>query len=181
MEKLKQQIPDYAKDLRINLGNVTRSEHLTAQQLWGTVLASALASRNEDVIHGLGEAALAELSGEAAQAAKAAAAIMAMNNVYYRTLHLMEDGDYQRMPARLRMQAMANPGVEKADFELWSFAVSAVNGCGQCLTSHEATLRKEGVRPEAIQDALRIASVVHAVAATLEGEQALPAAVGSEG
>lgn len=181
MDELKQQIPDYARDLRINLGNVTRSEQLTGQQLWGTVLASALASRNEDVIHELGQMAMAELSPEATRAAKAAAAIMAMNNVYYRTLHLLEDGDYQRMPARLRMQVMANPGVDKADFELWSFAVSAVNGCGQCLTSHEATLRQEGVRPEAIQDALRIASVVHAVAATIEGERALPAAVASEG
>jgi lipoyl-dependent peroxiredoxin subunit D len=71
------------------------------------------------------------------------------------------DKEYAAMPARLRMNVIANPGVPKADFELWSLAVSAVNGCGACIDAHDQVLRK------AIQQAARIAAVIHAVAATL--------------
>jgi alkyl hydroperoxide reductase subunit D len=93
---------------------------------------------------------------------------MGMNNVYYRFLHLVGDADYQTMPARLRMNVMANPGIDKLDFELYSLAVSAVNGCGLCIESHEKLLRKHEVSREAIQSAVRIAAVVHAVAVVLE-------------
>ena len=72
---------------------------------------------------------------------------MGMNNIYYRFLHLVEDGEYQTMPARLRMNVIGNPGIDKLDFELISLAVSAVNGCGLCVTSHEQKLREEGVEP----------------------------------
>jgi alkyl hydroperoxide reductase subunit D len=97
---------------------------------------------------------------------------MAMNNVYYRFTHLV-GGDYASMPARLRMNVIAKPGVEKADFELWSLAVSAVNGCGMCMESHEKMVRGAGLTQEQVQAAVRIAAVVHAVAATLDGEAAL--------
>jgi alkyl hydroperoxide reductase subunit D len=95
---------------------------------------------------------------------------MAMNNIYYRFTHLASDPDYATMPARLRMNVIANPGVEKADFELWSLAVSAINGCGKCIDAHDQVLRKAGVSREAVQQAVRIAAVIHAVAATLDGE-----------
>ena len=112
-----------------------------------------------------------KLEAHALTAAKAAAAIMGMNNIYYRFVHLA-GGDYKKMPARLRMNVMANPGVDKADFELWSLAVSAVNGCGMCIESHEHELRKAGLNAEQIQASIRIAAVVHAVAAVLDGEGA---------
>ena len=95
---------------------------------------------------------------------------MGMNNVYYRFLHLVEDAEYQSMPARLRMNVMANPGIDKLDFELLSLAVSAVNGCGSCITSHERKLRQHEVSREAIQSAVRIAAAVHAAAAVLAME-----------
>ena len=82
------------------------------------------------------------LSPEALNAAKSAAAIMGMNNIYYRFLHLVEDGEYSTMPARLRMNIIANPGVDKVDFELWCTTVSAVNGCGMCLDSRLDTIGK---------------------------------------
>jgi alkyl hydroperoxide reductase subunit D len=82
----------------------------------------------------------------------------------------LSGGDYKKMPARLRMNVMANPGVDKADFELWSLAVSAVNGCGMCIESHEHELRKAGLTTEQIQAAVRIAAVVHAISAVLDGE-----------
>jgi alkyl hydroperoxide reductase subunit D len=105
-------------------------------------------------------------------AAEAAAAIMAMNNVYYRFVHLASNKDYGRLPAQLRMNVLAEPGVDKADFELWSLAVSAVNGCGLCIDAHERELRKAGLPAEAIQAAVRIAAVVHAVATVLDAEPA---------
>jgi alkyl hydroperoxide reductase subunit D len=100
---------------------------------------------------------------------------MGMNNVYYRALHLMKNEEYRTLPARLRMNILANPGVEKVDFELWSLAVSAINGCGMCLDAHEDELRKHGVTAQEVQAALRIAAVVHAVAQVLRAEEAVAA------
>ncbi|ADP82349.1 carboxymuconolactone decarboxylase family protein [Pseudofrankia inefficax] len=173
---LRAALPEYAKDLRLNLGSVTSQTHLTEQQLWGTVLTAALASRGRTALAELNQEAREHLTDEAHRAARTAAALMAMNNVYYRSLHLLEDEEYDRLRAGLRMNAIANPGVDKVDFELWSLAASAVNGCGRCLQAHEHELRGRGVPRESIQDALRIASVVHAVAVTLEAEELAPAA-----
>ncbi|MEI6557075.1 MAG: carboxymuconolactone decarboxylase family protein [Rhodospirillaceae bacterium] len=173
IDALKERLPDYARDLKLNLSSITTEPGLTDQQRWGTLLAAALASRNALVIQAIGAEATARLSPEAVTAAKTAAALMAMNNIYYRFLHLVAKPDYKTMPARLRMNALAKPGVDKADFELWSLAVSAINGCGMCLEAHEHEVRKAGLDTTAIQNAVRIAAVVHAVAATLEGEAAL--------
>jgi alkyl hydroperoxide reductase subunit D len=172
IETLKLQLPDYAKDLKLNIGSLAGEVALTTQQRAGTFIASALASRNADVTRAIFGEFAGQLSPEALAAARAAAAIMAMNNVYYRFTHLV-GGDYLNMPARLRMNVMARPGVDKADFELWSLAVSAVNGCGMCMESHEKIVRAAGLTQEQVQAAVRIAAVVHAVAATLDGEAAL--------
>jgi lipoyl-dependent peroxiredoxin subunit D len=175
IETIKERLPDYAKDLRLNLSSLLSDGVLTEQQRWGTLLATALAARNHDLIAAVTAEATAHLAPAAVSAAKAAASIMAMNNIYYRFTHLASDRDYATMPARLRMNIIANPGVEKADFELWSLAVSAINGCGTCIDAHDQALRKAGVTREAIQQAVRIAAVIHAVAATLDGEAALAA------
>jgi lipoyl-dependent peroxiredoxin subunit D len=175
IDKIRDALPDYAKDLRLNLSSLLNDSVLSEQQRWGTFLATALASRNARLIAAVSAEAAQRLSPEAVTAAKAAASIMAMNNIYYRFTHLASDPDYGTMPARLRMNVIANPGVEKADFELWSLAVSAINGCGKCIDAHDQVLRKAGVSREAIQQAVRIASVIHAVAATLDGEQSLAA------
>jgi lipoyl-dependent peroxiredoxin subunit D len=177
IETLKNALPDYAKDLKLNLGAVAAEAALTDQQRWGALVATAIASRNGAVIQAIEAEAATKLSPEALTAAKTAAAIMAMNNIYYRFVHLVGSEDYRTLPARLRMNALAKPGVDKVDFELWSLAVSAVNGCGLCIESHEKVLREAGVAREAIQGAVRIAAVVHAVAVTLEAETAGVAAL----
>jgi alkyl hydroperoxide reductase subunit D len=174
IETLKNAIPDYAKDLRLNLTSLAADATLTPQQRAGTFIASALASRNAAVTRAIVAEFGPALSPEALNAAKAAAAVMAMTNVYYRFTHLV-GGDYPNMPARLRMNVIGKPGVEKLDFELWSLAVSAVNGCGMCMESHEKVVRHGGLTQEQVQTAVRIASVVHAVAAILDGEAALAA------
>jgi alkyl hydroperoxide reductase subunit D len=169
IDALKDRLPDYAKDIRLNLSSLAVEPLLSEQQRAGTFIASALASRNAEVIEGVTRAFAPALSAEALAAARAAAAVMAMNNIYYRFTHLVASPDYRALPARLRMNVIARPGVEKADFELWSLAVSAINGCGMCIEAHERALREQGMSAEQIQAAVRIAATVHAAAAVLDG------------
>ncbi|MER5635880.1 alkyl hydroperoxide reductase [Kitasatospora sp. NPDC002227] len=173
LDELKAALPEYAKDLKLNLSAIIGNSDLPAQQLWGTVLACAMATKSPSVLRELEPEAKANLKPEAYTAAKGAAAIMGMNNVYYRTTHLLSDKEYSTMRAGLRMNIIGTPGVEKADFELWCFAVSAINGCGQCLDSHEGVLRKAGVEREVIQASIKIAAVVAAVASVLDAEAAI--------
>ena len=143
LEQLKNALPEPAKDIKLNLSSLANETALSESQRAGTFIVSAIAARS-------------------------AAAIMAMNNIYYRFTHLSKNPDFLSMPARLRMNVIANPGVEKLDFELWSLAVSAVNGCGRCIEAHEDVLLKAGMSKEAIQDAIRIAAIVFSVSVTLE-------------
>lgn len=170
LQQLKDRLPEYAKDLKLNLGSLAGEGVLTDSQKAGTFIASAIASRNAGVIAAVTAEFAPAMEPAALAAAKAAAAIMGMNNVYYRFLHLVENAEYQKLPAKLRMNVIANPGAPRTDFELWSLAVSAVNGCGLCVASHEKVLRQHGVTAEQVQAAVRIAAVVHAVAVTLEAE-----------
>lgn len=174
IDALRDLIPAYAKDISLNLSSLASETVLNDQQKWGCFLASAHAVGVAPVVRAVEAQAANVLTPEAMNAAKAAAAIMGMNNVYYRFTHLVP-GTYGTMPAKLRMNIMAKPGVEKADFELWSLAVSAINGCGMCMESHEKVVLAHGISKDAVQAAVRIASVVHAVAATLDGEDALAA------
>lgn len=175
LEALKASLPDYAKDLRLNLDSVIGMSTLGETRLWGAVVATAVAARDERTRDELVEEARDHLTPEQIDAAKAAAAVMGMNNVYYRAKHLLAEAGvngYDELPARLRMQVIASRGgADVADFEFWCLAVSAVNGCGSCLVAHEKTLREHGVTKDQIHEALRIASVVHAVAVTAQGER----------
>jgi lipoyl-dependent peroxiredoxin subunit D len=171
LDAIRDSIPDYARDLKLNLGSVLTTAGapgLSEQQVWSVAVASAIASRNTEFTRAIEAAAATKLDAAYLQAARAAAAIMGMNNVYYRFLHLVEDTEYSTLPARLRMNVIGNPGIPKLDFELLSLAVSAINACGLCITSHEKKLRADGVSREMIQSAVRIAAVVHAVAVVLE-------------
>ncbi len=175
LDDIRNAIPDYARDLKLNFGAVLTPQGapgLSERQIWSIAVATAIAARNVRFAREVEALAREKLDEQALAGARAAAAIMGMNNVYYRFLHLVEDGEYQSLPARLRMNVIANPGIERNDFELLSLAVSAVNGCGLCITSHERKLREHGVSREAIQSAVRIASTVSAVAGVLEFELA---------
>jgi len=176
LDALREALPAYAKDLSLNLSSLSSETLLTDQQKWGVFVASAHAVGQPVVIRTIEAAARAAgLSEEALTGAKAAAAIMGMNNVYYRSLHLMKNKEYGTLPAKLRMNILANPGVDKVDFELWSTAVSAINGCGMCMDAHEAELKKHGLPNTSVQAALRIASVVNAVSRVIAGEEAAAA------
>jgi lipoyl-dependent peroxiredoxin subunit D len=182
LDTIRDAIPDYARDLKLNLGSVlatTGAPGLTEKQIWAVALASAIASRNVSFTRDIESLASAHLDAAYLNGARAAASIMGMNNIYYRFLHLVEDPEYAQMPARLRMNIIGNPGIDKQDFELLSLAVSAINGCGTCVASHERTLRKHEMSREAVQSAVRIAATVHAVARVLE-DAASQTAAGEE-
>jgi alkyl hydroperoxide reductase subunit D len=107
--------------------------------------------------------------------ALAAAALMAMNNVYYRFRHMIGQPSYASKPARLRMNRMVQPLTNKTDFELVSLAVSAINGCEACIRAHEQVVIEGGLTEDAVNDAVRIAATVNAAAVALEMASAMPA------
>jgi lipoyl-dependent peroxiredoxin subunit D len=178
LENIRDSLPGYARDLSLNLGTVLTpagAPQLNERQIWAVALAAAVASGNAGFARDLQGLAVRHLDAAHVSAAHSAAAIMAMNNVYYRFVHLVQDEEYAKLPARLRMNVIGAPGIAKADFELLALAVSAINGCGTCMSSHERQLRQHGMEREAVQSAVRVAAVVHAVArvlASVAGEQA---------
>ena len=157
-------LPDYAKDIRLNLGSLLNDQALGDQRKYGLLLACAHGSGYKPLVEAAEVEIAGKLSDAAANAARAAAAVMAMNNVYYRFTHLASNKEYSQLPARLRMNVIANPGIDKVDFELFSLAVSAQNGCGMCIDSHEKVLKAAGTNAETIQAAGRVAAVMTAVA-----------------
>lgn len=157
-------LPDFAKDIRLNVGSLLNETVLNDQRKYGTLLACAHGSGYKPLVDATEAEVADKLSPEAANAARAAAAVMAMNNVYYRFVHLASNEEYGKMPAKLRMNVIGAPGIEKVDFELFSLAVSAMNGCGMCIDSHEQVLKKSGATAEMIQTAARIGAVMKAVA-----------------
>ena len=169
---LRSLIPAYGRDLALNLTNLLDETILTDQQKWGTFVACAHAIGVPEVLRHVEAAAIEVISPTAVTAAKSASAIMGMNNVYFRALHLLHNKEYEDMRSGLRMNILANPGVDKIDFELWAMAVSAVNACGLCMDSHEQALREHGVSALQVQATLRIAATVNAISAVIRAEKA---------
>jgi len=175
IDSLKERMPDFAKDVRLNLSAMMNDETLGVETKYGLMLACAIATRNATVVNAVDAEAMKQLKPQAREAAQAAASIMAMNNVYYRFVHLAANKAYARLPAKLRMNVIANPGVPKTDFELWSLGVSAINGCGLCIDAHEKVLIEAGLSEETIQTAVRFAAIIQSAAVALEAAE-LPVA-----
>jgi len=169
IDRLRETFPDVARDIKINLENVLTPGTLNTAQVWGTAIATAFAARHPGVVAAiLAEAQAAEVPAPVVEDARAAAVLMGMNNVFYRFRHMVDKEDYMQKPARLRMQRIAKVATNKADFELFCLAVSAVNGCETCVRSHEANVVEQGLTPDHVLDAVRIASTVHAAALAAE-------------
>ena len=174
VETLREQLPDYARDIKLNLGAVLTTEgapDLNEKQIWLVALASAYATRAPTLWQTLEHEASARLNDVERRAARTAATLMAMNNVYYRFLHLLGDPEMKKLPARLRMNGLASHGIAKLDFEAMSLAVSAINGCGMCIEAHVHELKQQGATVLAIQSIARIAAVMAATAQGLYLEQ----------
>ncbi len=167
--KLAEGFPDVAKDVRINLQNVLTPATLNADQVWGTALACAHASRNDALKQAIeADARTAGIGDGVLADAKAAAVLMAMNNVIYRFKHVIGKEDYEKRPVRLRMQRLAQITSNKADFELFCLAVSAINNCQNCMAAHEAAVLNQGLTEDQVWDSMRIAATIHAAAVAAE-------------
>jgi lipoyl-dependent peroxiredoxin subunit D len=170
LDQIKALMPEYARDIKLNLSTVlggTGTPGLTEAQALGTALACAVATKSNALAAAVEGVAGDKLDPARRNAARAAAAVMAMNNVYYRFTHFVGDEEYRKLPARLRMNVIGNPGIDKAEFELYSLAVSAINGCEFCIQAHEKVVRDAGIGREGVQSAARIAAVIAAAAAVL--------------
>ena len=162
-------LPTSAKDLKLNYSSLVRNNsELTQQQLWGTVAATAIATRSAALTGAALAAGQAQLSPQAFEAAKTVAAVMGMNNIFYRFHHLSSNPRYATMPARLRMNGLRGHGVEEVDFELWALAVSTINGCGKCVDAHEKVVREKGASEELVAAIVRVTAVIHAIGAVLD-------------
>jgi lipoyl-dependent peroxiredoxin subunit D len=167
IETFRDQLPDYARDIKLNLGAVLAPDgapDLNEKQIWLVALASAYATKTPALWQAVEADAGGHLNDVERRAARGAATLMAMNNVYYRFLHLLGDAEMKKLPARLRMNGLANHGIAKFDFEAMSLAVSAINACGMCIEAHVHELRHQGATPLAIQSIARIAAVITAAA-----------------
>lgn len=173
LENIKNAIPDYAKDIKLNISGLANEDTLTPQQFWGCMAACAMTGGNAFVMNEVMNEASQNLSVEAMNAAKAAASIMAMNNVYYKFVGMSANQEYKTMPAKLRMNIIGNPGVDKGDFELWSLAVSAMNGCKFCVDAHEAQLKAHNIDSVKVQCAVRIAAIMAAASAVITAQEAM--------
>lgn len=169
LNQLREQFPDAARDIKINLTNVLQPGALNAAQAWGVAMATAYAARNEKLIKAVhSDAKMAGIDDAVLDDAKAAAILMGMNNVYYRFRHLIGKEEYSQKPARLRMLRLSQVATNKVDFELFCLAVSAVNNCESCLKSHEAVVIEGGLTTDQVHDAVRIGAVLNAAAMALE-------------
>ena len=164
--------PDAAKDIRLNLQSVLGESTLAEAQRFGVALACAIAVRDRPLRAALEADGAVWIDEARSVDAQAAAALMAMNNVYYRFRHMIGKPSYGTMPARLRMSRIANPKTTKLDFELMCLAISAINGCEMCVRSHEHSLLEMGASEAQVHDAVRIAASVFAVAVSLDLETA---------
>jgi alkyl hydroperoxide reductase subunit D len=161
-------IPEPARDIKLNLQAVLAESTLSTSQRWGVAVASAVAARNGGLRRAVLASARDKVGPGVIDDALAAAALMAMNNVYYRFRHLVGKPAYQQRPARLRMNRMLKPAGSQVDFELYSLAVSAINGCGTCMESHEKVVTEGGLSEDQVHDAVRIAATIHAAAVALD-------------
>jgi alkyl hydroperoxide reductase subunit D len=167
INEIKALVPDYAKDVRLNLDSTIARSSLPPVEALGVALAAAYATKNARLVAIL--RAADELPAEQANAALTAAALMGMNNVWYPFVEMAGDPELKTRPAQLRMQAYAtHGGVDKRLFELYALAASIVGKCHFCVQSHYALLKQSGMTVDQLRDAGRIAAVIAAAANAIE-------------
>jgi len=173
LEQLRSVLSEATKDMRLNLTSVLSGEGLTETQRWTIGLCAAQFLRCRPLSDALVADAGPRLDLPHVEDAKAAAAIMAMNTIYYRTKHQLNLPGYEALRASLRMNRMVKPATDRSLFELCSMACAALAGCEACLKSHEASLKKEGFSESQIHESIRIAAAVNGFVVAYEAEKSL--------
>ena len=165
VDQIKEALPDYAKDTRLNLDGVVNRSSLDVTVAHGCALAAAMATGNGKLVTFI-QSGIEDTTER--DAAMTAASLMAQNNVWYPYVEMSEDEQLKGLPAQLRMNAIASHGgTTKARFEAYSLAASIVGKCHFCVKAHYDTLKKEGYTVEQLRDIGRIAAVMNAVAKVL--------------
>jgi alkyl hydroperoxide reductase subunit D len=165
VDSIKETIPDYAKDTRLNIDAVVKRSTLAPEEAEAVALAAAFATGNTKLWTWM----QTQLTDQKeAEAAIVAASLMAMNNTWYPFIEMADDANLSGLPAQLRMNAIAtHGGTTKARFEAYSLSASIVGKCHFCVKAHYETLKKEGYSVEQLRDIGRIASVIASVAKVL--------------
>jgi lipoyl-dependent peroxiredoxin subunit D len=165
VDQIKEALPDYAKDTRLNLDAVIKRSSIASEEAEVVALAAAFATGNAKLwtwIHSV------ITDRKEADAALTAASLMAMNNTWYPYVEMTDDPSLQGLPAQLRMNAIAtHGGTTKAKFEAYSLAASIIGRCHFCVKAHYAELKDMGYSVEQLRDIGRIAAVMQAVARVL--------------
>ncbi len=162
-------MPENAKDIKINMQSLLGEQNqvLTRKQIFGSALASSYTAKESRLIEALENEASQFLDENEMKAAKTAAILMAMNNVYYRFAHIISDKEYAQMPAGLRMKGIVEHNIEKIDFEIFSLASSIINGCAMCIDAHAGQMIKNNMTKQQVQMVAKIAAVTNAAAQAL--------------
>jgi len=169
LQAIKDRMPEYAKDIRLNLDSTIARSSLAPEDAVAVALAAAFAAKSKPLIDAF-KAAVPPAEG---YAALTAAALMGMNNAWYPYVEMADDADLKTQRAELRMNAYASHGgVAKAKFESYALAASIVGKCHFCVQSHFALLKQEGLTTQQLRDIGRIAAVVNAAAQVLAAEAA---------
>ena len=163
LNSIKALIPDYAKDIRLNIDGTIARSSLEGNDAVGVALAAAFAAKSRKIIDII--QASGALSEEEGNAVLTASALMGMNNIWYPYIEMADDADLKTQPAQLRMNAYAtNGGVDKRRFEMYALSASIVGKCHFCVKSHFELLKKEGMSSTQLRDVGRIAAVINAAA-----------------
>jgi alkyl hydroperoxide reductase subunit D len=163
LTSIKELIPDYAKDIRLNIDGTIARSSLAGNDAVGVALAAAFAAKSRKIIDIISASGV--LSEEEKNAVLTASALMGMNNVWYPYVEMTEDADLKSQPAQLRMNAYAtNGGVDKRRFEMYALSASIIGKCQFCIKSHFDLLKHEGMSSQQLRDVGRIAAVINAAA-----------------
>lgn len=166
VDQIKEALPEYAKDTRLNIDAVINRSSLDVELAHGCALAAAMSTGNGKLVTFI-QSSMAAQSIDP-NPALIAAAIMAQNNVWYPYIEMADDDNLKGLPAQLRMNAIASHGgTTKLNFEAFSLAASIVGKCHFCVKAHYETLKKEGMTVEQLRDIGRIAAVMNSVAKVL--------------
>jgi len=165
VEQLKENLPEYAKDIRLNLDAVINRSSIEPEEATYIALSAAFSTGNAKLVAFITANATDEIEKNAALTA---GAIMAQNNVWYPYLEMADDVNLKGLPAQLRMNAIASQGgTTKGKFESYSLASSIVGKCHFCVKAHYETLKEEGYSVEKLRDIGRIAATINALAKIL--------------
>lgn len=169
LSPIKERLPDYAKDIRLNLDATIARSSLPRREALGVALAAAFAARSPELVAAF--RTTEDLPAQDASAALTAASLMGMNNVWYPYVEMADDAELKTLRAELRMNAYANHGgVDKRAFEMWALAASIIGKCEFCVASHYKLLKETGVTTQELRDVGRIAAAVNATAQVLVAE-----------